>query len=159
MDIESYKKYIKGMTEPSGLIFRLYADTKRYVKESHEKWVRIENASLLCKDYKKEAEYDKIEADMMRFRQEYLINYICKKYGEKYRCALLNLVIATERTERETIDEYTISCICTKSEQYDGIKYCLSERNSMDERVELLMQEIVKDLVKEKENGQINNMS
>lgn len=162
MDIITYKEYIKSITEPAGLIFRLYMDTQRYVKESHVKWVQIENASLLCKDYKKEAEYDKIEAEEMRFRQEYLINYICKKYGERHRCALLNLIIATERKERESIDRFTTECSrssSNKSSFQEGVNYCSLEHDSMDERVELLMQEIVKELVKEKEDGQTNNMS
>lgn len=162
MDIVTYKEYIKSITEPAGLVFRLYADTRQYVKESHEKWVRIENASLLCKDYKKEAEYDKTEAEAMRFRQEYLINYICKKYGERHRCGLLNFVIATERVERESIDRFTTECSrssSNKSSFREGVNYCSLEHDSMDERVEFLMQEIVKELVKEKEDGRIINVS
>lgn len=155
MDIEIYKKYIKGL-DPYGLINRLYLDTTRYVKESNEKWVRITNASLLCEDYKKEAEYDKNEADWMRFRQEYLINYICKKYGEKYRCALLNLVIAIERTEREAIDRITARFSRSSGNiraLQEGINYCSSELNSMRERSELLFQDIIEKLTKEKDNG------
>lgn len=82
MDIESWKELMKHKDLYSQLLW-LVDSYDRYLRENHDKWESLKNASHITENYKEAIDYNNREGDAQKERYEWLLEYISENYTKK----------------------------------------------------------------------------
>lgn len=82
MDNESWKELMKHKDLYSQLLW-LIDSYDRYLRENHDKWESLKNASHITENYKESIDYNNREGDAQKERYEWLLEYISENYTKK----------------------------------------------------------------------------
>lgn len=82
MNNESWKELMKHRDLYSQLLW-LVNSYDRYLRENHDKWESLKNASRITENYKEAIDYNNREGDAQKERYEWLLQYISENYTKK----------------------------------------------------------------------------